>query len=121
VINFVAVTPAGAGDLRVTPYATAMPLASFLNYAAVSGLNIANGLAVATCNPATSPAIDFATVPAMVSIDWSSSSGTDLMVFVRSSGAACAAGELNIATYRFGSTPTAPTLYDGVAFHVFVP
>jgi hypothetical protein len=43
------------------------------------------------------------------------------MVFVRSSGAACAAGQLNIATYRFGATPTAPTLYDGVAFHVFVP
>jgi len=53
VINFVAVEPAAPGDLRVTPYAATMPLASFLNYAAVPGLNIANGLAVTMCNPAT--------------------------------------------------------------------
>jgi len=53
-INFVAVGAAAAGDVRVTPFGTAMPTASILNYAGgVSGLNLANGLAVALCNPAT--------------------------------------------------------------------
>jgi hypothetical protein len=46
VINFVAVNPAGPGDLRITPFGTPMPTASILNYAAVPGLNIANGPAV---------------------------------------------------------------------------
>ena len=52
VINFVAVNPAGPGDLRITPFGTPMPTASILNYAAVTGLNIANGPTVAICNPA---------------------------------------------------------------------
>ena len=52
VINFVAVNPAGPGDLRITPFGTPMPTASILNYAAVPGLNIANGPAVAICDPA---------------------------------------------------------------------
>ncbi len=43
VINFVAVSPGGPG---------AMPTASILNYAAVPGLNIANGPAVTICDPA---------------------------------------------------------------------
>jgi hypothetical protein len=51
VINFVAVNPAGAGDMRVTPFGAAIPLASFINFAAVPGLNIANGLAVTLCDP----------------------------------------------------------------------
>jgi hypothetical protein len=50
-INFVAVSPAGAGHLRATPFGTPIPLAAILNYAA--GLNIANGLAVTICDPAT--------------------------------------------------------------------
>ena len=54
VINFVAVSPAGAGDLRATPYGTAIPQAAIINYAAVPGLNIANGLVVQICNPAIS-------------------------------------------------------------------
>src|SRR5260221_9941756 len=37
VINFVAVSPAGPGDLRITPFGTPMPTASILNYAAVPG------------------------------------------------------------------------------------
>jgi outer membrane protein assembly factor BamB len=52
VINFVAVNPAGPGDLRITPFGTPMPTASILNYAAVPGLNIANGPTVAICDPA---------------------------------------------------------------------
>lgn len=52
-INFVAVGPTGAGDLRATPFGTPMPLASIINYAAVAGLNVANGLVVALCDPST--------------------------------------------------------------------
>lgn len=59
VINFVAVSPAGAGDLRVTPFGTAIPLASFINYAAVPGLNIANGLAVTLCDPSVTACGNF--------------------------------------------------------------
>jgi len=54
VINFVAVNPAGAGDLRITPFGTAMPTASFLNYALPgTGFNVANALVAKICNPAT--------------------------------------------------------------------
>ena len=57
VLNFVAVGPAGAGDLRVWPWDSSNPPppnASVLNYAAVGGLNIANGLVVPLCNTETS-------------------------------------------------------------------
>lgn len=54
VINFVAVGATAAGDLRVTPFGSAMPNASILNWAGgVAGLNLANGLVVTLCNPAT--------------------------------------------------------------------
>lgn len=52
VINLVAVAPAGAGDLRVTPFGTPLPTASIINYAAITGLNIANGPVITICNPA---------------------------------------------------------------------
>src|SRR6185295_3085797 len=58
VINFVAVQPSGAGDLRVTPFGTAVPLASVINYAAVAGLNIANGVATRLCSPGASCGFD---------------------------------------------------------------
>ncbi len=67
VLNFVAVNPAGAGDLRVTPFGTAMPLASIVNYAAVPGLNIANGLVVTLCDPATTTCTRDITLQADVS------------------------------------------------------
>jgi hypothetical protein len=51
VINLVAVSPAGPGNLRITPFGTPMPQASIINYAAVPGLAIANGPAVTMCNP----------------------------------------------------------------------
>jgi hypothetical protein len=54
VINFVAVNPAGAGDLRAFPFGGALPTASIVNYALPgSGLNIANGLDTKICDPAT--------------------------------------------------------------------
>jgi hypothetical protein len=50
VINLVAVGPAGAGDLRITPFGTPIPVASIINYS--SGLNLANGPAITLCDPA---------------------------------------------------------------------
>jgi hypothetical protein len=53
VINFVAVSPAGAGNLRAWPYSTPPgppPNASIVNYAAVSGLNLANAVVVPLCD-----------------------------------------------------------------------
>ncbi len=49
-INIVAVGPAGAGDLRAWPTNQAAPNASVINYAAVSGLNIANGVIIPMCS-----------------------------------------------------------------------
>ena len=46
VINLIAVSPAGPGDLRAWAYDQPEPLASVLNYASVPGLNIANGVIV---------------------------------------------------------------------------
>ena len=44
--NFVAVNPANPGNLRAWPSDGTVPNASVLNYARVTGLNIANGIAV---------------------------------------------------------------------------
>ena len=48
-INFVAVAPTGLGYLSVTPYGTPMPTASIINF--TRGVNLANELTVALCNP----------------------------------------------------------------------
>lgn len=53
ILNLVAVGPAGAGDLRAVAYGGTLPNASVLNYANLPGLNIANGIALPVCNPAT--------------------------------------------------------------------
>ena len=53
VINFVAVNAAGPGNLRAWAYTSPPqppPSASVLNYAAVAGLNIANGVVVPICD-----------------------------------------------------------------------
>jgi hypothetical protein len=60
VINFVAVNAAGPGNLRAWAYTSPPqppPAASVLNYAAVPGLNVANGIVVAICggSPAACP------------------------------------------------------------------
>ena len=60
VINFVAVGPAGAGDLRYTPFGTPFTNTSIINYAPGIGLNIANAVVVPICNPAVAVcALDF--------------------------------------------------------------
>lgn len=46
VINFVAVGPQGPGHLRAWEFGQTAPNASIINYAQVSGLNIANGVVV---------------------------------------------------------------------------
>lgn len=46
VINFIAVSPSGPGNLRAWAWGQPIPNASVLNYAAVPGLNIANGVVV---------------------------------------------------------------------------
>jgi hypothetical protein len=66
-INFVAVDPAGPGDLRVTPFGSPIPLAAIINYAAVPGLNIANGLVVKICDPSTTTCTFDFTIQADVS------------------------------------------------------
>ncbi len=49
-INIVAVGPSGAGDLRAWAANQTVPNASVINYAAVTGLNIANGVIVPMCD-----------------------------------------------------------------------
>jgi hypothetical protein len=56
VLNFVAVSPQGPGHLIAWPWDSvhvSPPNASVLNYAAVAGLNIANGLLMTICDPGT--------------------------------------------------------------------
>jgi len=54
-INFVAVGPAGPGDLRAFPWnaTPSVPNASVINFSNLSGLNIANGVIQPVCNAAT--------------------------------------------------------------------
>ncbi len=67
-INFVAVTPQGAGHLLLTPFGRPMPLASIINYALPgTGLNVANGLTVATCDPSAATCSYDITIQAGVS------------------------------------------------------
>jgi hypothetical protein len=66
-MNFVAVGPAGPGDLRVVAFPGTLPSASVLNYANVPSLNIANGIAQPVCNPAVQPCTKDITIHADVS------------------------------------------------------
>jgi hypothetical protein len=50
-VNFIAVSGQGLGDIRVTPFGTAIPLASVINYQSDFGA-IANGIDMKICNPA---------------------------------------------------------------------
>lgn len=49
-INLVSVDAAGPGNLRAFPFGQSQPLASVINYAAITGLALANGVAVPTCD-----------------------------------------------------------------------
>ncbi len=49
-LNIVAVAPSGAGDIRAWPTNQTMGTASVINYAAYSGLNLANGITQTSCD-----------------------------------------------------------------------
>jgi len=49
-INIVVVAPTAAGDMRAWPANQTIPTASVINYANVTGLNIANGVIVPMCD-----------------------------------------------------------------------
>ncbi len=66
-MNFVAVGPAGSGDLRVAAFPGALPNASVLNYTNLPGLNIANGIAQPVCVTGAAPCAKDITVRADVS------------------------------------------------------
>src|SRR6266850_975287 len=92
-LNLVAVNPSGAGDLRAWAFGQPAPGASTINYAAVAGLNIANGVAVPLCDPATSGCTFDVSVQADVS-------GTQLVVdvlgYLQSTAPRGASGAANI-------------------------
>jgi len=50
-MNFVVAYNTASGDIRAWPYGGAMPGSSIINFAPVSGLNIANGVIVPICHP----------------------------------------------------------------------
>jgi hypothetical protein len=66
VLNFVAVNPSGAGDLRAWPFGGAVPTASIVNYQTVAGLNIANGVVIPMCDPALGACASDVTIQADV-------------------------------------------------------
>jgi Collagen triple helix repeat (20 copies) len=57
-----------------------------------------------------------ATTSPSVTVDWSASSGSDLLAFWRSAGAGCPAGQFEVLTYDLASART-----DRVAFTIVVP
>jgi len=60
-----------------------------------------------------------AIVPA-VSVDWSTSTGSSLLAFYRSSGDGCPSGNIEVVTYVF-SAGADPALSDSVGFTLLVP
>lgn len=189
VINFVAVGPTGAGDLRYTPFGTPVPTASFLNYvnSGIPNDNIANGMPFPICNPAVStctndftiqadvsstnvvadvlgyfkalppagrayasvlrtpafdatrtkgfasvtrpftgvycltpsPGTDIVNVPALVTIEWGTSFGFDLLAYPIGVNFQCPAGTLEVRTYQLPGGVA--TLSNNIAFYVWLP
>jgi trimeric autotransporter adhesin len=104
VINLVAVNPAGPGNLRITPFGTAIPLASIINYAA--GLTIANGPAVAMCDPSATTCGNDITIQA-------NASATHLVADVQGYFRRVATGGVGTALLA-DSAVTAPKIDSGV-------
>lgn len=57
--------------------------------------------------------------PLVVSVDWSNSSGSDLWVYWRASGAGCSAGQYDVLTFQ--NPGGNPTQTGTVAFVAYVP
>jgi len=114
-LNLVAVNPSGAGDLRAWAFGQPVPGASIINYAAGAGLNIANGVAVPLCDPATSGCTFDVSVQADVS-------GTQLVVdvlgFMQSTAPRGASGAANtflgVNAGNFTMTGTSNTAISGL-------
>lgn len=68
-----------------------------------------------------SPGVAPRTSTAVVTIDWGSSSGHDLLAFSNDLAPNCPAGTFEVRTYKFGANPANPALSDAVAFYIFVP
>jgi hypothetical protein len=103
-INFVAVDPTGLGNLQLTPYGSALPTASIINYRA--GANLANGLVVAICNPSSATCTSDVTIKANVS-------ATGLVADVQGYFRRVATGGVGTALLA-DSAVTAPKISSGV-------
>jgi Chaperone of endosialidase len=104
VANFAAAKPAGPGNVRVTPYGQAIPLAAILNF--TGGVTLANGLAVATCNPASATCTSDITIQIDVN-------ATDLVADVQGYFQRVATGGVGTALLA-DSAVTAPKISSGV-------
>jgi len=102
-VNFVAVNPAGAGNFSLTPFGSPMPLSSIINFRA--GVNLANGLVVATCNPSTATCSSDITIKTNVS-------AADLVADVQGYFQRVSTGGVSTALLA-DSAVTAPKMTDG--------
>ena len=62
---------------------------------------------------------DPATQPAVVTVEWGQSSGSDLLAFWFREGGDCEASEYEVRTYDFGGG--SPVLTNDVAFMILIP
>jgi hypothetical protein len=99
-INFVAVSPAGKGNMQITPFGQAMPLASFINYSNTAGTNLANGLAVALCDPSAATCTNDVTLQA-------NNSAVDLVADVQGYFQRVSAGGVGTALLADGAVTAA--------------
>jgi hypothetical protein len=105
VVNFVAVNPTGAGNFSLSPFGSPMPLSSIINFRA--GVNLANGLVVATCNPSTATCDSDITIKA-------NASAADLVADVQGYFQRVTTGGVGTALLADAAV-TAPKIAPGVA------
>jgi hypothetical protein len=105
-INFVAVSPTGKGNMQITPSGQAMPTASFINFSNTAGTNLANGLAVALCNPSAATCTNDITIQA-------NNSAVDLVADVQGYYQRVTPGGVGSALLADGAV-TAPKIGSGV-------
>lgn len=72
------------------------------------------------CLDLTDTAVSLTASPVIVSVEWDTSSGSDLLAFYSQSAFGCPVGtDVGVRTYSFGSG--SPVLSNSVAFNVWVP
>lgn len=57
----------------------------------------------------------------MVTVEWGSSSGFDLLAYPVDIPFNCPANTFEVRTYKFGASPASPALSDLIAFYIFIP